>query len=253
MVYTPPLRPAEFKANAPPLSPPALHALSLAPLPHELAPFLLPHSTLSPTEKRQLFTANFLKSAANGDADTLEWLCSIPTLSPRLSHSRNQSRNAARYSTTSLSSLSPFEANQAIRDIDDSSPRKWCDLEARDDQGNTALVLCVNQNFIPEFVHHSNSLLLLPGCARICRRIASTRRSWCRYQRSRPLRRLDRSALGSSEQRFTPRFLPRQSSSLRRHPLTQRTATERSRQTRKGRSSDATSSSIERGSDTRAR
>lgn len=174
--YTPPLRPAQFTANAPPLSPPSLHSLSLAPLPHELAPFLLPHSTLSPTEKRQLFTATFLKSAANGDADTLEWLCSIPTLSPRLSHSRNQSRNAARYSTTALASLSPFQANQAIHDIDDSCPRKWIHLESRDEQGNTALVLCVNQNFIPEFVKSPNSsLLLLPGCARIRRRIASTR------------------------------------------------------------------------------
>ena len=117
--------------------------IPLAPLPHHLAPFLLPDSPLSNLEKRELFTATYLKAASAGHADTLEWLLSVP-------ESTLQSFSVAaaqrRFSASSLSSHSRTSSLQPADEADafpENAPRKWIDVEATDEDGNTALGLCV--------------------------------------------------------------------------------------------------------------
>lgn len=114
--YQAPLRPrgthsAQSSYNSIPhdSTPPHLPSLPLVPLPYHLAPFLLPHSPLDSTQKLALFTAQFLSAASTGNADTLEWLTHTP--------------------------------NNSISNLQDHTPRKWLNLEARDDEGNSALSL----------------------------------------------------------------------------------------------------------------
>lgn len=116
------------------LIPPDLNDLPLAPLPQHLDPFLSTLSPLTPEAKKELFTSVYLRSASSGNSDTLEWLLSIPNL-PSSSSSSNPVRRA------SVASMTPGEFNQ--EDLDDSIARKWVDLERRDEEGNTALGLCV--------------------------------------------------------------------------------------------------------------
>ncbi|BGO88657.1 hypothetical protein NBRC10512_003485 [Rhodotorula toruloides] len=118
------------------------------PLPSHLAPFLSPTSPLSPTDKRQLFTSVFLRSASAGNADTLEWLLSLP-VNPSLSTAENAAAQR-RFSLTAatLNNLDTLgdareEGQTAELDLPDEAPRKWVDLEAQDEEGNPALVLCV--------------------------------------------------------------------------------------------------------------
>lgn len=106
--------------------------LPLSPLPHHLAPFLLPSSPLSPSAKRDLFTSNFLRSASSGHSDTLEWLLSIPDAP--------DSAALRRFSKSSLSALERAGGEEGIPDI---APRKWVELERRDEDGNSALGLSV--------------------------------------------------------------------------------------------------------------
>lgn len=116
--------------------------LSILPLPFHLYPTLLPQSKLSAEEKRDLFCTNFLRAASTDSADMLEWLLSIPEASsPQLGHKRANSRAAAmKYSTSSLSTAN---SSRILHDLPDNTPRKWVDLEFRDEDGNTALILAV--------------------------------------------------------------------------------------------------------------
>ncbi|GAA6062310.1 hypothetical protein JCM10212_006862 [Sporobolomyces blumeae] len=147
-----------------------LSLLPLSPLPSHLAPFLHPKSPLSSAEKRSLFTSVYLRSASAGHADTLEWLLSIPP-DPTLSSQENAAA-ARRFSLTTAqlnnvmdgpafvvgaagggspkptrkkgpTSDAEREASAIVRDLSDDAPRKWVELEATDEEGNTALGLCV--------------------------------------------------------------------------------------------------------------
>ncbi|KAI5477084.1 DIL and Ankyrin domain containing protein [Pseudohyphozyma bogoriensis] len=111
-----------------------INLLPLAPLPVHLAPFLLPSSPLSAQEKRELFTAQFLRSASSGNADTLEWLLSVPE------SASTSSAAARRFSTANLGSGPDSKLEELLPD---QAPRKWVDVEARDEDGNSALGLCV--------------------------------------------------------------------------------------------------------------
>ncbi|GAA6041719.1 hypothetical protein JCM8097_003099 [Rhodosporidiobolus ruineniae] len=124
-----------------------MHLLPNPPQPVHLTPFLSPASPLSPSEKRHLFTSVYLRAASSGNADTLEWLVSLPP-DPTL----NAQENAAarrRFSLTAKEMANGLgfggegDGAGAKRELPDSAPRKWVDLEATDDEGNTALCLCV--------------------------------------------------------------------------------------------------------------
>jgi len=122
-------------------------------LPSHLAPFLHPISPLSSTEKRKLFTSVYLRSASAGNSDTLEWLLSIPP-DPQLTSQQNAAA-ARRFSLTAaqlnnmmdgLAFGSPPLGAEEVKkqsELSDQAPRKWVDLEAIDEEGNTALGLCV--------------------------------------------------------------------------------------------------------------
>lgn len=117
--------------------------IPLAPLPHHLAPFLEPGSTLSSADKRDLFTSTYLRSASSGNADTLEWLLSVPEDNPG---SSSAAAAARRFSSSSLSSHSPSSSlslSPGFEVLPDAAPRKWVNVDAVDDDGNTALGLCV--------------------------------------------------------------------------------------------------------------
>ncbi|KAK4706090.1 hypothetical protein P7C70_g95, partial [Phenoliferia sp. Uapishka_3] len=120
----------------------SLNEIPLAPLPQHLAPFLLPDSPLSALEKRELFTSTFLRSASSGNSDTLEWLLSVPN-----SSHHSAAAAARRFSASSLSSHSRSSSIVQLQDeadlLPDHAPRKWVNVEATDDEGNTALGLCV--------------------------------------------------------------------------------------------------------------
>ncbi|GAA5957255.1 hypothetical protein JCM3765_000405 [Sporobolomyces pararoseus] len=131
-----------------------LTMLPLSPLPSHLAPFLHPISPLSSIEKRKLFTSVFLKAASAGNSDTLEWLLSIPP-DPQLTSQQNAA-NARRFSLTAAQlnnanvdgltfSSPPLGSEEVAKqtELSDLAPRKWVDLEATDEEGNTALGLCV--------------------------------------------------------------------------------------------------------------
>ncbi|BGO98269.1 hypothetical protein NBRC10513v2_002661 [Rhodotorula toruloides] len=118
------------------------------PLPSHLAPFLSPSSPLSPTDKRQLFTSVFLRSASAGNADTLEWLLSLP-VDPSLSTAENAaaqrrfSLTAATLNNVEMLGDAFSEGRAPDLELSDEAPRKWVDLEAQDEEENPALVLCV--------------------------------------------------------------------------------------------------------------
>ncbi|GAA5859929.1 hypothetical protein JCM1840_001800 [Sporobolomyces johnsonii] len=137
-------------------APLSLNSLPLSPLPSHLAPFLSRSSRVSPAEKRTLFTSVYLRSASSGNADTLEWLLSLP---PDPSLSRTENAAAQRRFSLTAASLNNGGAlsnglglglespgiggGLASEDLPDEAPRKWVDLEATDEEGNTALGLCV--------------------------------------------------------------------------------------------------------------
>ncbi|GAA5895064.1 uncharacterized protein JCM6883_002308 [Sporobolomyces salmoneus] len=131
-----------------------LTLVPLSPLPSHLAPFLHPISPLSSIEKRNLFTSTYLRAASAGNSETLEWLLSIPP-DPSLSSQQNAA-NARRFSLTAaqlnnadidgLPFHSPPLGTEQVKkqeELSDLAPRKWVDLEATDEEGNTALGLCV--------------------------------------------------------------------------------------------------------------
>ncbi|GAA5971418.1 hypothetical protein JCM11641_008345 [Rhodosporidiobolus odoratus] len=125
-----------------------LHLLPHPPQPPDLLPFLLPTSPLSPSEKRTLFTSVYLRSASSGNPDTLEWLLSLPH-DPLLSSVENAAAQR-RFSLTAVQMNNGLvgPGGQARGgggggELPDSAPRKWVDLEATDEEGNTALGLCV--------------------------------------------------------------------------------------------------------------
>ncbi|GAA5963920.1 hypothetical protein JCM21900_001147 [Sporobolomyces salmonicolor] len=144
---------ASASSSTTPLS---LNSLPLSPLPSHLAPFLSRSSRVSPAEKRTLFTSVYLRSASSGNADTLEWLLSLP---PDPSLSRTENAAAQRRFSLNAASLnnggafsnglglgleSPgIGAGLGSEGLPDEAPRKWVDLEATDEEGNTALGLCV--------------------------------------------------------------------------------------------------------------
>lgn len=148
-------------------------------LPSHLQPYLAADSPLSAEDKRRFFTSVYLRAASAGNADTLEYLLSLPP-DPALSHLENAaaarrfSLNAATLNNSNGSidsiglglggpakrngGLSARQAGKAREHDDDdgadgygaaalalpdSAPRKWIDLEATDDDGNTALGTCV--------------------------------------------------------------------------------------------------------------
>ncbi|GJN87708.1 hypothetical protein Rhopal_000663-T1 [Rhodotorula paludigena] len=156
-----------------------LSLLPSPPLPSHLQPYLAAESPLSPEDKRRFFTSVYLRAASAGNADTLEYLLSLPP-DPALSHLENAaaarrfSLNAATLNNSNGSidsiglglggaakrngGLSARQAGKAREHDDDASadgydaialalpdsaPRKWIDLEATDDDGNTALGTCV--------------------------------------------------------------------------------------------------------------
>ena len=127
---------------------PSLRSISeipLSPLPHHLAPYLLADSPLSPLEKRELFTATYLKAASAGHSDTLEWLLSVPE-STQQSSGAASAAAARRFSASSLSAHSRSSSTVTVDEADtfpEHAPRKWIDVEAIDEDGNTALGLCV--------------------------------------------------------------------------------------------------------------
>ncbi|BGP13126.1 hypothetical protein JCM10213v2_001045 [Rhodosporidiobolus nylandii] len=143
--------PSSAAAAGPALPPPSkldLHLLPNPPQPVHLAPYLSPSSPLSPSEKRALLTSVYLRAASAGNADTLEWLLSLPP-DPALSSAANAAA-ARRFSLTAAqlanSPSSPGGAGSGVQgesELPDAAPRKWVDLEARDEEGNTALGLCV--------------------------------------------------------------------------------------------------------------
>ncbi|SCV72587.1 BQ2448_4124 [Microbotryum intermedium] len=125
------------------------HALSepieLLLLPHHLAPYLAESSPLTSTEKRTLFTSCFLRASSANNHDTLEWLLSIPR-DPTLSHAENAANHRRRFSAAGNIALESLAATtsphqEETQNLPDDAPRKWVDLEAVDQGGNTALVL----------------------------------------------------------------------------------------------------------------
>ncbi|KDE08749.1 hypothetical protein MVLG_01203 [Microbotryum lychnidis-dioicae p1A1 Lamole] len=119
--------------------------LPLVPLPHHLAPYLTESSPLTPTEKRTLFTSCFLRAASANNHDTLEWLLSIPR-DPTLSHAANAANHRRRFSAAGNIALESLAATTSLHldethNLPDDAPRKWVDIEAVDQGGNTALVL----------------------------------------------------------------------------------------------------------------
>ncbi|GAA6005332.1 hypothetical protein JCM10207_002941 [Rhodosporidiobolus poonsookiae] len=129
--------------------------------PSHLRPYLAPTSPLSTTEKRTLFTSVYLRAASSGNADTLEWLLSLPP-NPSLSLAENAAA-ARRFSLTAaslnnggshgggggyggvglgLGGSSGAGPGAHSTELPDDAPRKWVDLEATDEEGNTALGLC---------------------------------------------------------------------------------------------------------------
>lgn len=120
-----------------PSSPARTNAPLARRLPHHLYPFLTPASPLNPSEKRQLFTSTYLRCSSSGNADVLEWLLALPQ-DPTLS---SQANAAAQRRRMSLASVSDFGEREEVV-LEDHVPRKWVDLETRDEEGNTALGLC---------------------------------------------------------------------------------------------------------------
>ncbi|GAA5937900.1 hypothetical protein JCM3775_002391 [Rhodotorula graminis] len=130
-----------------------LSLLPNPPLPEHLAPYLSPDSPLTPDDKRTLFTSVYLRACSAGNADTLEWLLSLPP-DPTLSTTENAAA-ARRFSLTAASlanadvflSGSPRAQGKRPQEppvtVPDTAPRRWIDLEAADDEGNTALGTCV--------------------------------------------------------------------------------------------------------------
>lgn len=113
-----------------------------------------PVSPLSSLEKRRLLTSVYLRAASAGNSDTLEWLLSIPP-DPQLTSQQNAA-NARRFSLTAAQLNNadvdglpvhspPLGMEQVAQqaELPDLAPRKWVDLEATDEEGNTALGLCV--------------------------------------------------------------------------------------------------------------
>ncbi|GAA5905453.1 hypothetical protein JCM6882_003165 [Rhodosporidiobolus microsporus] len=143
-----------------------LHLLPNPPQPFHLLPFLSPSSPLTPSEKRALLTSVYLRAASAGNADTLEWLLALPADPNKTPHEnavaqRRFSLTAAQLAQASSSSSGAASpggvglglggagaagggaAGGAGPELPDSAPRKWVDLEATDEEGNTALGLCV--------------------------------------------------------------------------------------------------------------
>ena len=149
------------RAHTRPDPDPLLLLLLLAPtsssssLPEHLAPNLSPDSPLTPDDKRTLFTSVYLRACSAGNADTLEWLLSLPP-DPALSSTENAAA-ARRFSLTAASLAnaddsvflgSPRAQGKRPQQeppvvVPDTAPRRWIDLEAADDEGNTALGTCV--------------------------------------------------------------------------------------------------------------
>lgn len=230
--YSPPHRPALSSKPprlpnksllveaAPPLFPTnEIASLPLAPLPHHLAPFLLPDCPLTREEKYELFTRVYLRSASSGNSDTLEWLLSIPT-TPSASASTTNHRFSAAFGVAGLS----------LRDqeLDDGIPRKWVNLEARDEEGNSALGLAVALGHAEVVRALVEGGIDINGGDRGKHRFgytcqASTENfgldSW-----------LDRTPLGSTEQRHPYRLLSFESSSNGQYTVSQRPTTARSYQ-----------------------
>ncbi|GAA5820324.1 hypothetical protein JCM3770_004047 [Rhodotorula araucariae] len=133
-----------------------LSLLPNPPLPSHLAPYLSPDSPLSPEDKRKLFTGVYLRACSAGNADTLEWLLSLPP-DPALSSSENVAA-ARRFSLSAAGLTNGYDYGEDTRGsprargkrkdeglvaLPDWAPRRWIDLEATDDEGNTALGTCV--------------------------------------------------------------------------------------------------------------
>ncbi|GAA5892160.1 hypothetical protein JCM8208_001457 [Rhodotorula glutinis] len=130
-----------------------LSLLPNPPLPEHLAPYLSPDSPLTPDDKRTLFTSVYLRACSAGNADTLEWLLSLPP-DPALSSTENAAA-ARRFSLTAASLANADDAflgspraqgkrpQEPPVPVPDTAPRRWIDLEAADDEGNTALGTCV--------------------------------------------------------------------------------------------------------------
>ncbi|GAA5850848.1 hypothetical protein JCM9279_003946 [Rhodotorula babjevae] len=130
-----------------------LSLLPNPPLPEHLAPYLSPDSPLTPDDKRTLFTSVYLRACSAGNADTLEWLLSLPP-DPALSTTENAAA-ARRFSLTAASLANADDLflgspraqgkrpQEPLVPVPDTAPRRWIDLEAADDEGNTALGTCV--------------------------------------------------------------------------------------------------------------
>ncbi|GAA5856383.1 hypothetical protein JCM8547_008716 [Rhodosporidiobolus lusitaniae] len=123
-----------------------LHLLPNPPQPSDLRPYLAPTSPLSSSEKRSLLTATYLRAASSGNADTLEWLLALPS-DPSLTSLEN-AQAARRFSLTAAQMANGLtglggEGEKQKKELPDDCPRKWVDLEATDEEGNTALGLCV--------------------------------------------------------------------------------------------------------------
>ncbi|ORY54000.1 hypothetical protein BCR35DRAFT_284790 [Leucosporidium creatinivorum] len=139
-LLTPTLASTSSSAPPTPKPPPPVSSLPLAPLPHHLAPYLSPLSPLTPPEKRALLTHTYLRASSSGNSDLLEWLLALPT-DPTLSSTANAAAARRRLSLASLNSdLQALE--EEMEELGDEVPRKWVQLEARDEEGNTALGLC---------------------------------------------------------------------------------------------------------------
>lgn len=121
----------------PPALPPKLNSipsnllsLSLNPTPQHLLPYLSSHSTLSSQQKIDLFSTVYINAASSGQSDTLEWLTAWPT-------------SSSASTPTSSSTAAAAAAATIHRQLADTIPRKWVDLERTDEEGSPALVLCV--------------------------------------------------------------------------------------------------------------
>ncbi|BGP45131.1 hypothetical protein JCM10450v2_000948 [Rhodotorula kratochvilovae] len=138
-----------------------LSLLPNPPLPSHLTPYLSPDSPLSPDDKRKLFTSVYLRACSAGNADTLEWLLWLPP-DPALSLSENAAA-ARRFSLSAAGLANGYDYGEertdspslrargkraedredALLALPETAPRRWIDLEAADDEGNTALGTCV--------------------------------------------------------------------------------------------------------------
>lgn len=119
-----------------PVKIPDIVLLPLNPLPRHLAPYLLPHSPLTTSQKEDLFTSVYLNAASTGQSDVLEFLLSIPdapqAYSSALGIRRTRGIEAMEENATSTQDT-----------LSDLAPKKWVDLEALDSDGRPALISAV--------------------------------------------------------------------------------------------------------------